>query len=107
MEIENAHLSLLAASTLETYERIYTPAFVDIGFPNRVFLVVGTAKRKFSIPKKMPAADVEIMESNLVKILKHVGVGRELDIEPDARKFYHHWYMGLEQSIHTRRLDTY
>jgi len=107
LEIEDAHLSLLAASTLQTYERIFNESFIDIGFPNRIFLVVGTAERKYSIPKKISDSDLEMMESNLVKILKHVGNGLELDIDPDARVFYHNWYMNLERSIHARRLDTY
>ena len=36
--IEDAYLSVLSASTLETYERLYNSAFTDIGFPNRIFL---------------------------------------------------------------------
>jgi hypothetical protein len=103
--IENAYLSLLAASTLETYERIYTDAFIDIGFPNRVFLVVGTAVRRFSIPKKIP--ENEIMKQNLVSVLRHVGYSIELDITPNAQKLYHRWYMNLPRSVFARRLDTY
>lgn len=107
VEIENAHLSLLAASTLQTYERIYNSSFIDIGFPNRVFLVIGTGRRKFSIPEKISAEDIESMKNNLIKVLKHVGPELELDIDSDAREFYHDWYLNMESSTHARRLDTY
>jgi hypothetical protein len=105
--IDNAYLSLLAASTIATYERIYNSAFLDIGFPNRVFIVPGTAKKQFSIPPVVPDSDEKIMTDNLIQVLKHVGEGIELDLTEDAKAFYHDWYMGLEQSIHAKRLDTY
>jgi hypothetical protein len=105
--IENAYLSLLAASTLETYERIYTDAFIDIGFPNRVFLVIGTAARRFSIPKKIPENENEILTANLVSVLRHVGHSIELDITSEAAAAYHKWYMNLPKSVFARRLDTY
>jgi len=31
----------------------------------------------------------------------------ELEITPGARALYESWYLNLEQSIHTKRLDTY
>ena len=35
INIQNAHVSMLAATTLETFENIYDPRFIQIGFPNR------------------------------------------------------------------------
>ena len=107
ISIDDAHLAMLAASTLETYERIYDDSFIDIGFPNRVFLVIGTAERRFSIPKKIPESENRIMTDNLVKILRHVGNGIELDITPEAERIYHNWYLNLDRSVFSRRLDTY
>ena len=54
IKIEDAHLSILAASTVQTWERIWTPAFTDIGFYNRLWLVPGMGERKFSLPEKIP-----------------------------------------------------
>lgn len=107
VSIDNAHLSVLGASTLPTYERIYDSAFIDIGFPNRVFLVVGTAKRRFAFPKKVPDADAKMLRTNLVRIMKHVHGDLELKITPAADKLYQQWYMDLDTSVHARRLDTY
>jgi len=107
IEIESAHLCMLAASTLNTYERIYTPAFIDIGFPNRVFLVTGTAKRKFSFPEKVDQSDIETMKDNLIEILRHAGNYSELNITTQAKEIFHKWYLNLEPSVHARRLDGY
>ena len=107
IEIENAHLCMLAASTLNTYERIYTPAFIDIGFPNRIFLVTGTAKRKFSFPEKVNQSDLDKMKKNLDRVLQHAGNFSELNITEQAKEIYHQWYLNLEPSVHARRLDGY
>jgi hypothetical protein len=107
INIEDAYLSMLAATTIATYERIFNSAFLDIGFPNRVFLIPGTAKRQHSIPSTISQSDNEAMEENLLQVLRHVGDRMELDIAPGARATYHDWYMNLEPSVHAKRLDTY
>jgi hypothetical protein len=107
INIEEAYLSMLAATTIATYERIYNSAFLDIGFPNRVFLIPGTAKRQHSIPSTITQSDGETMKENLLRVLQHVGNGLELDITLEARNIYHDWYMALEPSVHSKRLDTY
>jgi len=105
--IEDACFSMLAASTIQTYERVYTEAFIDIGFPNRIFLVIGIAARRFALPKKIPETENEIMKKNLIEILRHVGNGITLDLDPAAHEFYERWYLNLENSVHARRMDTY
>jgi len=47
------------------------------------------------------------MEKDLIKILKHVGTGMELDLTPEAYQLYDKWYQNLESSIHAKRLETY
>jgi hypothetical protein len=107
ISIRNAHLSMLAASTKATYERIYTPAFLDIGFPNRVFIVPGTAKRQFSLPPAIPEDEKRELKRNTGKVLEHVREGLALGLTQEAADLYHHWYMNLKPSIYTKRLDTY
>jgi hypothetical protein len=105
--IENAYLSLLAATTKETYERIYSAAFIDIGFPNRIFLVPGHAERKFSIPQRISEEDEKIMHSYLIDLRNFVGSGIEFDFTQEAMNIYHDWYMSAENSVHSKRLETY
>jgi hypothetical protein len=107
IDLEDAYLSLLAASTIETYERTWSPAFTAIGFNNRLFLVPGSGEKKYSIPVKIPDSERHHQNQRLGQILQNVGGGMELDITPDARELYHQWYMGLERSVHAKRLDTY
>jgi len=107
IDIKNAHLSMLAASTVQTWERIWTPSFTDIGFYNRLWLVPGAGERKFSLPSKIPDEQKQALKNSLVDILKSVDQGMELDLTEEAKEMYQSWYMNLEQSIHSKRLDTY
>jgi hypothetical protein len=107
VKLEEAHLSLLTASTVQTYERTWHPSFTDIGFNNRLFIVPGTAKRKHSFPVKVSDLDKFKLNFELEKILKHVGGFMELNITKSARDIYHNWYMSMESSVHAKRLDTY
>jgi hypothetical protein len=105
--IKNAHVSLLAASTIETYEAIYSNAFIAIGFPNRVFIVTGTAEKQYAVPPQLPQKDNEVLKKNLLEVMSHVVDGLQLSLSPDADEIYRQWYLCIEDSIHAKRLDTY
>jgi len=107
VKLEDAHLSLLTASTVQTYDRIWHSSFTDIGFNNRLFIVPGTAERKHSFPAKISDYDKFQLKGKLDKILRHVGGHLELDITKGAYDIYHNWYMTMERSVHAKRLDTY
>jgi hypothetical protein len=105
--LDNARLSLLAACTIQTYESTWDTSFTDIGFNNRLFIVPGTGEKKHSFPEKIPELDKIVLQKKLGDIIQFVGSGLEVDISQDARALYHAWYMGLDRSIHAKRLDTY
>jgi len=105
--LTDAHLSILAASTIETYERTWDSAFQDIGMTNRLFIVPGAGRRLHAIPGQVPGHEWGIMKSDLGKILRAALMTPEYEITPAARALYETWYLNLEQSIHTKRLDTY
>lgn len=105
--LERAHLSLLAASTISTYENTWSSQFTDIGFNNRLWLVPGGAERRFSIPEKASEIDRYRVVQMLAAVLEHIDRHRELDITPKAKALFHTWYMELPRSIYTKRLDTY
>lgn len=107
IKLVNVRLSIVAASTLSTYERTWDPSFTDIGFNNRLFLVPGKGERRFSFPGKIPEGEKKVVRAGLANVLKHVKRHPTLGITEEARNIYHAWYIGLEQSIHTKRLDTY
>ncbi|MGD0275914.1 MAG: hypothetical protein ABSB79_07650, partial [Syntrophales bacterium] len=107
ISIHNAHLCILAASTVSTYERCWDAAFTDIGFNNRLFLVPGQGERRFSFPAKIPDNEKHFLRKELAQVLAFVGRSRELDLSWQGREAYDYWYMNLEKSIHTKRLDVY
>lgn len=107
INLEDVYLCILAASTVQTYERTWDSSFTDIGFNNRLFLVPGSGEKKFSFPKRIATAERSWLKRQLGDLLKNVESVHELEITEDAKELYHEWYMGLERSIHSKRLDTY
>jgi hypothetical protein len=105
--LENVHLSLLAASTVPTYEKCWDSSFTDIGFNNRLFLLPGRGKRKFSFPEKIPETEKNPIRTGLLRVLDFTKPNREVNITQDAKALYHEWYTSIERSVHAKRLDTY
>lgn len=107
VHLTGAYLSMLAASTIQTYERTWDASFTDIGFNNRLWLVPGTGGKKFSFPSKIPEDQKTEMGKMLSDVLAVVGERLELTITPEGRELFDHWYMTMTRSIHAKRLDTY
>ena len=105
--LTNAALSILAASTIETYERCWDSAFQDIGMTNRLFIVPGQGRRKHAIPCRVPYHEWDVMKNELNKVIRLADMCPELDFTSSAKNLYERWYFNLEQSVHTKRLDTY
>jgi len=111
-KIDNAELCLLAASTVDTYRSMFTSQFLDIGFVNRLFIIIGGSERKFAIPQVVPEHQKEALRSDLREVLRFVEsisqAGRHpLPLTSEARDIFEGWYFGLEKSIYGKRLDTY
>lgn len=107
IQLENIRLSFLGASTVQTYENIWSSQFLDIGFTNRLLLVPGSGERKCPIPLKVPQYEKRLISQQVANILQLVGPGLEMEITKDAMEVYNGWYFSLEGSIHARRIDTY
>ncbi len=110
IELESVHLSLLAASTKETYERMWTSQFMDIGFLNRLFIVLARRTTKRPFPDAIPAAHIEGLRAKTREQLD--GIWRAapqplvLRLTPDAFEHWRVWYEALEDSVYANRLDT-
>lgn len=107
INIDNASLSMIGASTIDTYEQIFDENFLAIGFPNRIFLCPGKGARKFSIPRKIDATAKEQLKTQLMRVLEHINETSSIDVTDEAFSIYDQWYKNLPQSIHTKRLDSY
>ena len=104
--IYDAHLSMLAACTLDTFQAMWTSAFTDIGLNNRLFLVTGSGERKFSIPQVVPIEKVQALATRLREIISGIGAGKIYSIDAAAFKLFDSWYLSLPKSIHAKRIDT-
>ena len=107
ISLKDAHLSLLAASTVQTYQYTWDNSFTDIGFNNRLFIVPGKAEPRFAVPKIIPQDEKEYLKDCLQEILHAVGEKLVLNLTDNANALYHNWYMNREHSVHSKRLDTY
>ncbi|MFC1509691.1 bifunctional DNA primase/polymerase [Candidatus Omnitrophota bacterium] len=105
--IDDALLSMLSASTVDTYERTWDSSFTDIGFNNRLFIVPATGKKKYAIPPNIPETEKKNIREQINKILWNVKDRLELPITPEAKIRFEKWYKNLQNSIHARRIDTY
>jgi hypothetical protein len=68
--IDNAHLSVIAASTTDTYAEMFSPKYLDIGFNNRLFLVPGDSDKCIPVPLPIPADETKFMKKELGDCLK-------------------------------------
>jgi hypothetical protein len=110
--LEDVLLSVLAASTVETYQSMFNSTFTDIGFINRLFIVIGGNERKFAIPQVIPETEKQKIRTKLVDILRLVGELSKngpyfMPMTSDAREIFEIWYFERPDSVLTTRLDTY
>ena len=113
IKIDRGELALLAASTLDSYQHMFTQQFTDIGLLNRLFVIVGNSNRKFAIPQRLPIAVYTGLQRDLrltldlVERLNQVGgTPYHMMITPGARKLFDDWYFSQENSIFDKRVDS-
>lgn len=111
IKIVDGHLSILAASTIDTYTRTWDSSFTDIGFLNRLFLVVGKSERKFAFPSKLDDIHTNRFKAELQAIVNRVyradrGV-LELEFTREAKEIHNQWYLRRESSMYSHRLNVY
>jgi hypothetical protein len=108
MKLDNAYLTMLSASTEETYDDCWTASFTNIGFNNRMFIVPIRSVREHSLPKAIDPVDKERLWGELEAILGMVGgEGMVYDITEDAYEYYDRWYLTMKETKHSVRIDTY
>jgi hypothetical protein len=106
--LRDVYLSLLAASTVATYENTWSKHFTDIGFNNRLWLVAGSAEQQFAIPPRLPEGAETKLKQHLQEVIRFAKEHRELDLTPDAKRLYVRWYETRNrQTTHATRIDTY
>ncbi len=106
VKLDNSYLSILAATTKATFDSMWSSTFTNIGFNNRLFLVSGTGKRKYAMPQQIPEAQKKGIKQSLLEIISQITPSLSMEITRPARDTFEEWYLNLDQSIHTKRIDT-
>jgi len=106
-EVMNAKLSIIGCSTVETWNSMFTSAFINIGFINRLWLVPGEGKRKEFLPPEIPKYKVDLLYSRLHGIFDQFPSGTALELDLDAYDLLQEWYMSCKSGDSTKRLETY
>jgi len=87
---------------------MWTPAFLDIGFLNRLWLVRDRGERRFSIPREIPLPEVKTLQKKIGAFLGDLPTDSlRLQISEEARAIFDEWYFGLDPGPFSKRLDTY
>ncbi len=108
--LENVHLSMIAASTLDTFESMWDSSFTNIGFNNRLFLVPGSSTKKIAFPKMIPEVlkiPIKDKLNQILGVLDSSTPPLRIPMDNDAAQLYEDWYRNFSRSIHTKRIDTY
>jgi hypothetical protein len=104
VNVRDAHLSIASCCTVETYAEMWTPDALNIGLPNRLFVVLAECADRVAWPSHPDNIKLETIRE---RIRQQLGAcSRRLEITPDAKQLWEEWYTAVPHTIHARRLDT-
>lgn len=112
ISLENVHLSLLAASTLDTYDKTWADTFTNIGFDNRLFLVPGSPSKMVSAPGEIDSHLENSLRIKVIEAINGIQLGKILRWDPEARELFDDWYrakhmLDFSERRYGVRLDSY
>lgn len=104
VSVRNAHLSLIGCCTTATFENMWSPEAIAIGFPNRLLLVNADAKPKVAWPETVTDGALKDIKIRIQELLTRLPI--KYEISPDAKRLWEVWYENLPSTEHVKRLDT-
>jgi hypothetical protein len=113
--VDDCALTLLACCTIKTWETLFSSSFLNIGLPNRLWLVPAEANRKGFTPDSIPEDELIRLKFRFFKMLEKfpldVSTPYLIDWEGgrygDAYQRINEWYMGMPDNDFSTRVDTY
>ena len=115
IEIRDGHLAFLSNSTEETYKNLSDAAeFRDIGLLNRFFIITSESRKRKAKPKAPPESVLAPIRKELADYITALpplapdgSAIREIVIPltAEAEQMWEAWYMDLEETEETARLD--
>lgn len=106
-QVKDAHLSLLAFCTTDTWDTLFTPSFLDIGFVNRLWIVPGEGKRKDFNPKPIPEHEKKKLMLKMDKLVESFPPNTIIEYTPEAEERLQQWYQSYTRTDFTKRIETY
>jgi hypothetical protein len=107
--INDAHLAMVGACTIDTWQRCWEADFTAIGLNNRLFLVPGVMEKYVSLPPRLEVELWKLLRDELRQCISKALSTREYVLTQEAFALYDEWYRETldHKSIHSVRLDQY
>jgi len=110
IELENVHLSLLSACTLDTFANLFDANFVAIGFPNRLLLVLDESKSSIPVPREVPPEIEQALARDLGAILYTLRSYTPTNplvmrLTPEALDVWSEFYKTIPRTVTGTRID--
>jgi hypothetical protein len=110
IELENVHLSLLSACTLDTFANLFDANFVAIGFPNRLLLVLDESKSSIPVPRDVPPEIEQALAQDLGAILYNLRPYTPANplivrLTPEALGIWSEFYQTIPRTVTGTRID--
>jgi hypothetical protein len=111
IELENVHLSLLSACTLDTFANLFDANFVAIGFPNRLLLVLDESKSSIPVPRDVPSSVEQALAQDLGAILYRLRPYTPANplvmrLTPEALAIWSEFYKAIPRTVTGTRIDS-
>jgi hypothetical protein len=111
IELENVHLSLLSACTLDTFANLFDANFVAIGFPNRLLLVLDESKTSIPVPRDVPPEIEQALAQDLGAILYNLRPYTPANplivrLTPEALGIWSEFYQTIPRTVTGTRIDS-
>jgi hypothetical protein len=110
IELQDVHLSLLSACTLDTFANLFDANFVAIGFPNRLLLVLDESKASIPVPRDVPPEIEQALAQDLGAILYHLRPYTPANplvmrLTPEALGVWADFYQTIPRTVTGTRID--
>jgi hypothetical protein len=104
LSIDDARLGFLGCATTGTYEHMWTQEAIDIGFPNRLFVIGAKRKPKVMFPLARDGKKLREICDRVKQQVKRLPL--DLELTADAKNEMVDWYGKLPSAKEAKRLDT-
>lgn len=105
IEVNSGYLSILGASTIDTFMNMWNLKAAEMGFLNRLWLVQARAEKRFSISKPIPEEKKTYLKDKLIRLFNDIsskGV-TAFKLTNEARAVFDDWYENSKDSIYSKR----